>query len=51
MMTTASPKKRITRIEEFQATVHANWQLAVALKAQGLDKDAGRFAYNAQLLQ
>jgi hypothetical protein len=45
------PKERDTRIAGFQAAVRANRQLAVALKAQGLDEDAGRFAYNAQLLQ
>ena len=31
--------------------MRANRQLAVALEAQGLNEDAGSFAYNAQLLQ
>ena len=39
------------RLEEYEAAVRANRQLAVALRAQGLDEEAARFAYRAQLLQ
>src|SRR6266567_1753303 len=38
-------------MEEYEAAVRANRQLAVALRAQGLDEEAARFAYRAQLLQ
>jgi len=41
----------VTRLEEYEAAVRANRQLAVALRAQGLDEEAARFAYRAQLLQ
>src|SRR6266700_5997055 len=44
-------KTRVTRLEEYEASVRANRQLAVALRAQGLDEEAARFAYRAQLLQ
>jgi uncharacterized protein YjbI with pentapeptide repeats len=44
-------KNSVTRLEEYEAAVRANRQLAVALRAQGLDDDAARFAYRAQLLQ
>jgi uncharacterized protein YjbI with pentapeptide repeats len=44
-------KNSVTRLEEYEAAVRANRQLAVALRAQGLDEDAARFAYRAQLLQ
>src|SRR5205807_1176270 len=44
-------KNSVTRLEEYEAAVRANSQLAVALRAQGLDEDAARFAYRAQLLQ
>ncbi len=44
-------KKSVTRLEEYEASVRANRQLAVALRAQGLDEEAARFAYRAQLLQ
>jgi uncharacterized protein YjbI with pentapeptide repeats len=39
------------RLEEFEAAVRANRQLATALRAQGLDEDADHFAYRAQVLQ
>ncbi len=35
----------------YQIAVRANRQLAVALQAQGLNEDAARFAYRAQVLQ
>ncbi|HEX4714639.1 MAG TPA: pentapeptide repeat-containing protein [Ktedonobacteraceae bacterium] len=44
-------KSNATRLEEYEAAVRANRQLAVALRAQGLDELAARFAYRAQLLQ
>lgn len=44
-------KEDAVRLEEFEAAVRANRQLAVALRAQGLDEEAARFAYQAQLLQ
>ena len=44
-------KENATRLEEYEAAVRANRQLAVALRAQGLDEEAARFAYQAQLLQ
>src|SRR5260221_10613534 len=40
-----------TRLEEYELAVRANRQLAVALESQGLDEEAARFAYRAQLLQ
>ena len=44
-------KNSETRLEGYEAAVRANRQLAVALRAQGLDEEAARFAYRAQLLQ
>lgn len=44
-------KNDINRLAEYETAVRANRQLAVALRAQGLDEDAARFAYRAQLLQ
>lgn len=44
-------KDRATRLQEFDAAVRANRQLAVALQAQGLNEDAARFLYRAQILQ
>src|SRR6266700_1163138 len=44
-------KNSETRFEEYEAAVRANRQLAMALRAQGLDEEAARFAYRAQLLQ
>src|SRR5260221_360869 len=44
-------KNSVTRLEEYEAAVRANRQLAIALRAQGLDDEAARFAYRAQLLQ
>lgn len=40
-----------TRLDEYQTAVRANRQLAVALQAQGLNEDAARFAYRANVLQ
>lgn len=44
-------KSYATRQTEYEAAVRANRQLAVALQAQGLNEDAARFAYRAQILQ
>jgi hypothetical protein len=44
-------KERTIRINEYEKAVRANRQLAVALQAQGLNEDAARFAYRAQLCQ
>src|SRR5260370_18682605 len=40
-----------TRLTRYQSAVRANRQLAVALRSQGLDEEAARFAYRAQKLQ
>ncbi len=42
---------RARRFRYFQDAVRANRQLANMLRAQGLNEDADRFAYRAQLLQ
>lgn len=44
-------KDEVTRREEFRVAVRANRQLAVALREQGLNEEADRFAYAAQRLQ
>ncbi len=44
-------KDEATRLNEYEVAVRANRQLAIALSAQGLNEDAGRFAYRAQFLQ
>lgn len=44
-------KNSATRLGEYEVAVRANRQLAVALRAQGLDEEAARFAYRAHLLQ
>ena len=44
-------KDRATQIKELQTALRANHQLAVALQAQGLNEDAARFAYRAQVVQ
>src|SRR6266699_3548764 len=48
---TGERKNNMIRLEEYEAAVRANRQLAVALRAQGLDEEAARFGYRAQLLQ
>jgi uncharacterized protein YjbI with pentapeptide repeats len=44
-------KDRKTRLQEYQTAVRANRQLAMALQAQGLNEEAARFSYRAQVLQ
>ncbi len=44
-------KDKETRLDEYEAAVRANRQLAVVLEDQGLNEDAARFAYRAQVLQ
>jgi hypothetical protein len=48
---TIARKNSVNRLEEYETAVRANRQLAMALRAQGLDEEAARFAYRAQLLQ
>lgn len=45
------PKDKARRLQEFKDAVRANRQLATALRNQGLNEDADRFAYKAQKLQ
>jgi hypothetical protein len=45
------PKSRDQRLAEYSAAVRANRQLATALRNQGLNEDADRYAYRAQALQ
>jgi uncharacterized protein YjbI with pentapeptide repeats len=40
-----------TRLIDYHSAVRANRQLAIALREQGLNEDASRFAYRAQLMQ
>src|SRR5258708_38840395 len=49
--TAAAKKNRKTRLEEYQAAVRANRQLATRLREQGLNEAGDRFAYRAQVLQ
>jgi len=44
-------KDKTTRLKEYQTAVRANRQLAAALRDQGLNEEAIRFAYQAQRLQ
>jgi uncharacterized protein YjbI with pentapeptide repeats len=44
-------KDKSTRLNEFERATRANRQLAIALQAQGLNEEAVRFAYRAQVLQ
>jgi uncharacterized protein YjbI with pentapeptide repeats len=44
-------KDEARRQQEFTAAVRANRQLATALRQQGLNEDADRFGYRAQVLQ
>ncbi len=48
---TGEVKNVSTQINEYQAAVRANRQLAVALQSQGVNEGALRFAYRAQALQ
>lgn len=44
-------KDREAQIKEYQTAIRANRQLAVKLQDQGMNEDAARFAYRAQVLQ
>src|SRR5205814_340736 len=46
-------KKKIKekRADEYRAAIRANVQLAAALRDLGIDEQAGRFSYRAQILQ
>jgi uncharacterized protein YjbI with pentapeptide repeats len=50
-MQNGTVKNEEIRLREYEEAVRANRQLAVALQAQGLNEDAARFAYRAQILQ
>jgi len=47
---TAELKEKKVRLEEYQAAVRANRQLATTLRDQGMNEEADHFAYHAQLL-
>jgi hypothetical protein len=49
--TNGKPKTHDTRLGEYRAAVRANRLLAVSLRNQGMNEDADRFAYRAQVLQ
>jgi len=44
-------KDKALRLEQYRIAVRANRQLAVVLRDQGLNEEADRFAYRAQVLQ
>lgn len=44
-------KSKSERLNEYKLAVRANRQLAVTLQGQGLNEDAARFTYRAQLMQ
>jgi hypothetical protein len=44
-------KSKTTRINEYQESVRANRQLSIALRNQGLNEDAARFAFRAYRMQ
>ena len=44
-------KSATVRLNDYERAVRANRQLAVALQSQGLNEQASRFAYRAQVLQ
>jgi uncharacterized protein YjbI with pentapeptide repeats len=44
-------KDAATRLNDFETAVRANRQLAMEIRNQGLNEDADRFAYRAQILQ
>jgi len=49
--TQAEIQNQGVKLEMFKRAVRANRQLATALRSQGLNEDADRFAYKAQKLQ
>ncbi|HET8853361.1 MAG TPA: pentapeptide repeat-containing protein, partial [Ktedonobacteraceae bacterium] len=49
--TSTSKKAPSERIEEYMSATRANRQFALLLRPQGLNEDADRFAYRAQLCQ
>lgn len=44
-------KNKVRRLQDYKDAVRANRQLATALRQQGLNEDADRFTYRAQVLQ
>jgi len=47
----SNAKSKDTKLSEYKSAVRANRQLAVLLEAQGLNEEASRFAYRANMLQ
>jgi uncharacterized protein YjbI with pentapeptide repeats len=45
------PKGRVRQSEELETAVRAYRQVSIALRSQGVNEDADRFAYRAQMLQ
>jgi uncharacterized protein YjbI with pentapeptide repeats len=45
------PKDHQKRLDDYRRAVRANRQLVVALRSQGMNEEADRFAYRAQLCQ
>jgi uncharacterized protein YjbI with pentapeptide repeats len=45
------PKNGARRIQEYEVAVRANRQLALVLRAQGINEHANRFAYRAQVVE
>jgi uncharacterized protein YjbI with pentapeptide repeats len=48
---TGTVREKGKRLDEYQAAVRANRQLANAIRAQGMNEEAIPFAYRAQILQ
>src|SRR6202023_516275 len=44
-------KEKAERLDEFKVAVHANRQLALVLRSQGMNEEADHFAYRAHMLQ
>jgi len=44
-------KSKAVRLKEYEQAVRANRQLGTVLQGQGLNEEAARFAYRAQVLQ
>jgi hypothetical protein len=48
---TGELKSKAKQLEDFEAAVRANRQLAIALRGQGMNVDADRFSYRAQVCE
>jgi uncharacterized protein YjbI with pentapeptide repeats len=51
LMSSGEPSPQVTHLQLYERAVRANRQVATALRAQGLNEHADRFAYRAQVLQ